>query len=271
VSAPVREPDDRPSPDGPSSYASKKVRHTKPQLHPAGTPGKDNVAPLSQAPAPPIQAPEPTEPPWKRSNKRPVFTSDVVIAELSRKLALCPDRIEGPPPSTGGKKKALPGRIAGVAIVTAVGFIGYRLGSAPPPLLATQFNWQTLASKPSVAYAPQPAEPRLGGLLIPARSKPPQHNASEITAMMRGGAQLMANGDVSGARLMYQRLAEEGEALAALALAETYDPPVLRKSNIRGAITPDVVLARRWYEKAKALGSPAAAERLERLAQLARG
>src|SRR5215470_18327077 len=47
---------------------------------------------------------------------------------------------------------------------------------------------------------------------VPAKSEPRQHNASEITAMMTGAAQRMANGDVSGARLMYQRLAKEGEA-----------------------------------------------------------
>jgi NitT/TauT family transport system substrate-binding protein len=106
------------------------------------------------------------------------------------------------------------------------------------------------------------------GVLAPAKSEPPQHDASEIAAMMKSGAESMATGDVSGARLMYQRLAKEGEASAALALAESYDPPVLRKSNITRAITPDVALAQSWYEKAKALGSPVAAERLEALARL---
>jgi NitT/TauT family transport system substrate-binding protein len=101
-----------------------------------------------------------------------------------------------------------------------------------------------------------------------AKSEPRAHNASEIAAMMKSGAESMANGDVSGARLMYQRLAKEGEALAALALAETYDPPVLRKSSITRGVTPDVALAQSWYEKAKALGSRVAAERLEALAQL---
>jgi hypothetical protein len=275
VKAPVRKPDDRPSKDGPLSCAPKKVRDAEPEPNPAEALGKDVVAALRQAPAPPIQAPEPTEPPWKRSNKRPVFASDVAIAEL-RKLALFPDRFRGPPPpSTDGKKYLLAVWLAGVAMVTTVGFIGYRLGSAPPPgspphaLPASQLNQQTLASERSVAYAAEPAEQALGGLLIPAKSEPRRYNASEIAAMMRSGAQLMANGDVSGARLMYLRLAEEGEALAALALAETYDPPVLRKSKIRGAITPNVALARSWYEKAKALGSPVAAERLERLARLA--
>src|SRR5215831_12391147 len=63
------------------------------------------------------------------------------------------------------------GRLAGVAMVMAVGFIGYRLGWAPPPgspphqLPASQLNQQTLASERSVANAPQSTEP---GLALPA-------------------------------------------------------------------------------------------------------
>jgi NitT/TauT family transport system substrate-binding protein len=106
------------------------------------------------------------------------------------------------------------------------------------------------------------------GVALPAQSEPRQYNASEIAAWMRSAAQLMANGDISGARLIYQRLAKEGEASAALALAETYDPPALRKSKITGGVTSDVGLAQSWYEKAKALGSPVAAQRVEELARL---
>jgi NitT/TauT family transport system substrate-binding protein len=392
VSTHDREPDDRPSKDGPLKYAPKKVRPVEPEPNPAGAPGKDDVAPLREGPAPHIQAPEPTEQPWKQLNQRPVFAGDVAIVERGK---LAPSR---------DRKYVLARRLAGVAIVTAVGFIGYRLGSSSPPpgspphaLPASKLNQQTLASERSVAHAPQSAEPaptlpaamnaisppsdeqkshdiasprtasqrltvgavrplltdeaatltvsakdagpkvavvisglaagsalsagtQLGpntwqlwaeeldgsvitpprgfagtmdvtlelrladstvvdreslelewmdrGGLGPAKPEPRQHNASEITAMTRGAAQRMANGDVSGARLMYQRLAKEGEAPAALALAETYDPPVLRKSNITGGVTSDVALAQSWYEKAKALGSPVAAERLEALARL---
>jgi NitT/TauT family transport system substrate-binding protein len=340
---------------------------------------------LRQGPAPHIQAPEPTEQSSKRLNQLPVFVGDLAIAER-RKLALSRDR-----------KYVLARRLAGVAIVTAVGFIGYRLGSSSPPpgspphaLPASQLNQQILASERSVAHAPQSAQPAsalpaatnaitlpsdeqksrdiasprtasqrltvgtvrplpadeaatltvsakdagpkaavvIGGLaagsalsagkqlgpntwqlaaeeldravITPprgfagamgltlelrladstvadrkslqlewiAKAEPRQHNASEITAMMTGAAQRMANGDVAGARLMYQRLAKEGEAAAALALAETYDPPVLRKANITGGVTSDVALAQSWYEKAKALGSTVAAERLDAVARL---
>jgi hypothetical protein len=92
-------------------------------------------------------------------------------------------------------------------------------------------------------------------------------DASEIAAKMKIGADLMANGDVAAARMMFERAAEAGEAAAAFALAETYDPLVLRTLRLRGAIAPDPALARRWYEKARDLGSSAAPERIARLSQ----
>src|SRR5262249_49271088 len=110
-----REPDDRPSKDGPSTYAPKKVRHAEPEPNPAAAPGKDDVAPLSQPP-------EPAEAPWTRSNQRPVSADEVAIAQLRGEFALRANRIpEPPPPSTGGKY-VLAGRLAGLAMVTAVGF-----------------------------------------------------------------------------------------------------------------------------------------------------
>jgi hypothetical protein len=101
-------------------------------------------------------------------------------------------------------------------------------------------------------------------------SRPPASadNASEIAAKMKIGAELMANGDITAARMMFERPAEAGEAAAAFALAETYDPVVLRRLRLRGGIAPDVALARRWYEKARDLGSIAAPERIVRLTQL---
>lgn len=102
----------------------------------------------------------------------------------------------------------------------------------------------------------------------PPKSPPRQYEAAEITLMMKNGAELMANGDIAAARMMYRRAAEVGEAAAAFALAETYDPLVLSKLNAKGGITPDVALAHSWYEKAKDLGYAVASERLDRLARL---
>jgi hypothetical protein len=70
-----------------------------------------------------MPAPEPAEPPWRRSNQRAVFAGDVAIAEMRGKLALSPDRMPEPPspPPSIGKKYGLARRLAGVAIVAAIG------------------------------------------------------------------------------------------------------------------------------------------------------
>src|SRR6266566_7496153 len=56
------------------------------------------------------------------------------------------------------------------------------------------------------------------------------------------------------------------DARACLPLGATYDPMVLERLGIRG-VTADPVLARTWYEQAKALGSEDASKRLDVLAQ----
>jgi TPR repeat protein len=83
--------------------------------------------------------------------------------------------------------------------------------------------------------------------------RPPASAAPEIAAKMKIGAELMASGDITAARMMFERAAEAGEAAAAFALAETYDPVALRRLRLRGGIAPDVALARRWYETARDL------------------
>jgi TPR repeat protein len=87
----------------------------------------------------------------------------------------------------------------------------------------------------------------------------------EIATLLRRGEDFFANGDVAAARLMLQRAAEAGDARAALALATTYDPITLGDSGMRSAFA-DPDMARTWYERAKAFGSPDAPRRLEMLA-----
>jgi TPR repeat protein len=438
MSAPVREPADGPSKDGLLDYAPKKIRDAESDPIP-GAP----VTPAKGDAAPPSAAPEPAEPPWKRSRQREAFAGDAVSAARRNRLALAPDRLPDPPPPRSTRPKyALAGRLAGVVVVMAVGIVGYQLGSSPPGSLpqfalrpsqpsqqksersdpAAQVDSagrdaKSAARRPAtggvpagtsvddarggaaaandvlVANPPRSAEPAVGpaaaivlpsneqksretpssravseltvgaarpqevdeaarltvsaahaganatvvigglapgsalsagrqegpntwrlaieelagtaitpprgfvgtmaltlelhladstvadrkGLQLewssksvpaPATSQPRRHDADEIALMMKSGADLMANGDISAARLMYQRAAEAGDATAAVALTETYDPLVLRRVNPKGGITPDVAMAHMWYEKAKDLGSAVAPERLERLARL---
>jgi len=104
--------------------------------------------------------------------------------------------------------------------------------------------------------------------LATAMFPPRQIEAADIALMVKNGMQFMANGNIGAARLMFQPAAEAGDAVAAFALAETYDPLVLKRLGTKGGITSDVSLANTWYQKAGALGSTLARERLERLARL---
>ena len=108
------------------------------------------------------------------------------------------------------------------------------------------------------------------GTSVPASAAPsqPRLDAAEIALLVKRGEEFVADGNIGAARMTLQLAAEAGEPRAAFALAETYDPLVLEKLGTKGGITPDIALAQRWYEKAKALGSTVATERLQRLARL---
>ena len=89
-------------------------------------------------------------------------------------------------------------------------------------------------------------------------------DAGEIATLVSRGTEFMQSGDLSSARLLLRRAAEAGSASAALMLAMTFDPLVLHQLAAIGVV-PDVAQARQWYEKAAALGSDAASERLAKL------
>jgi TPR repeat protein len=79
----------------------------------------------------------------------------------------------------------------------------------------------------------------------------------------RGNAMLASN-DISAARRFYMYAARAGSALAAMALAETYDPAFLKRLTVIG-LQPDPELAAEWYGKAAALGDRQAEARLRTL------
>ena len=91
-----------------------------------------------------------------------------------------------------------------------------------------------------------------------------QLDAQEIVLLLKRGKDLIAAGDIAAARIVLRKAAEANDAEAALALAATYDPIVLRELKVYGFM-PDAAMARVWYEKAAELGSLAAPRRLEML------
>lgn len=99
----------------------------------------------------------------------------------------------------------------------------------------------------------------------PAKALPdPRTMDDEERLMIERGDLLFRQGDVASARLIYHRLAKKGLAPAALAMARTYDPEVLKPLKVEG-LRPDVAQARIWYKMAEELGSSQAKNRLTTL------
>jgi hypothetical protein len=134
MNASVRASANGPSKDEALKYAPKKARPAEPEPTGAGVPPTEPTEP-TEPDALEQDIPEAPEPPWKRTQRSSggaAFVGDAAIAELRTKLALTPDRLpEPPPPSAAGSTLMWTGRITGVAVVVAFGFIGYRWGASP--------------------------------------------------------------------------------------------------------------------------------------------
>ena len=99
-------------------------------------------------------------------------------------------------------------------------------------------------------------EPEEIGMLV--------RRGEEIVMLVRRGQDMLKLGDISAARLVLRRAAEAGSPQAALMLGSTFDPLTLRGFGVVG-FASDLDQAVSWYEKAQALGSGEAQQRIDRL------
>lgn len=125
-------------------------------------------------------------------------------------------------------------------------------------------NWPEIRSEPAIWLGPAGRAPTRESATTGSAPRPVP--AEEIAMLRRQGDQYIAAGDFVGARTVLERAADAGDASAALALAATYDPVVLARFKVKG-LTPDIVRAGFWYERARDLGSPEAPRRLEAMAR----
>ncbi len=93
---------------------------------------------------------------------------------------------------------------------------------------------------------------------------PPAASSSAMLAktMVRRGDALLQRGDVSAARLLYERAAAAGSGRAATAMGKTFDPTFLAGIGVSGT-GADPALATRWYRRAAGLGDEEARTRLQ--------
>jgi hypothetical protein len=93
----------------------------------------------------------------------------------------------------------------------------------------------------------------------------PPRSGARATELFERGQEAERLGDFSAARRFYTIAAQQGSAAAARNLGRLYDPIYLTQTAL-GGIDPDVAVARRWYERAVAMGDPIAGPLLEALA-----
>jgi hypothetical protein len=111
---------------------------------------------------------------------------------------------------------------------------------------------------PDTALLRAPNSPLAAGAAYPK-------NVDAIADKVRRGQALTASGQILAARFVLKEAADANSAEAALALGMTYDPTELNNLGVRNVL-PEPDAARRWYQKAKDLGSTEAQGRLEKLA-----
>jgi hypothetical protein len=160
-------------------------------------------------------------------------------------------------PSAGGPQPvtALPPAAPPVAAAPAP----QQLAALPPPAVAAP------AAPAPVAVATPVTPPVVGPSPVVMPSPIVRHmDGDELAMLMNRAKGLLQSGDIPPARLLLERAADAQDALAAYLLAQTYDPDVLGARDAR-TVTPDMVAARAWYQKAAQLGS---AEAQRRLAQI---
>lgn len=200
-----------------------------PQSPSFGLPQPPSVQPASKtAPAPSIATPAP-----------PMPAQPIVAASPARAPSTSAATMMAAPASTEAPAKAI-----------------------DPPMIATKPAMPEPRSAPIVAEASTP--------LASARARPLATTETPlaptvVSLLLKRGDEEFAIGDISAARLFYERAAEANNALAARQMARTFDSAFLPAAV--DAALADVAKARQWYQRAASLGNPEAAARLNALGQ----
>jgi hypothetical protein len=86
------------------------------------------------------------------------------------------------------------------------------------------------------------------------------------------GLQCLNDNDVACARLYFQLGAEKYRSgRSAIAMGDTFNPHRLKERRIYGGVRPDVVEARKWYERAREFTPSEASQRLQELEMFGNG
>jgi hypothetical protein len=103
----------------------------------------------------------------------------------------------------------------------------------------------------------------------PARTHPARRKVTpkEEARMIERGNRLLQTGDITAARMVFERLGRRQSAKGAFAAGLTFDPQFFKTIKVIG-LKPNVKKARNWYKRSAELGNQEAARRLSALGKL---
>jgi hypothetical protein len=197
---------------------------------------------------------------WPRIFKAAIFTT------LAAAIAFAVASMDNPLALFANAKASLPSTSAGpsdAAALTpadqaAAAYSAPRVvTSAQPSPPTSQSSASVMPTRDEIAAALRVAHPGPAEIAQPKAAAPAVKRlaADELANLLKRAKALIAVGDIAPARLLLERAADAQEGSAALLLAQTYDPTVLGKQDMR-SVTADPAMARAWYQKAAQLGSP---------------
>jgi hypothetical protein len=127
------------------------------------------------------------------------------------------------------------------------------VAAAAPPAAVTPTLEPPMPSATATSAPPPIAPPQ-----APARTaNEPALSASQRQALLSHGDAFLLAGDLTSARLVYQRAANAGDGTAALRLGATFDAAFLERAHL-GRLAGDPEKAVTWYRRARDLGNPEA-------------
>src|SRR5271166_3422643 len=221
------------------------------------------AAPAATVPAAAAPASVAAEEAAPQDSKRPsqvnVWEPATVLTQSAEeRLATAPADVTSPREAAKPESQGDPATGAPAPAVTTTDAPAAPATISPAsPALAVQPESREVAT-PAAAGATRKA--------VSSASTPPPSTPPNLTLLLSRGDAMLVLGDISAARLLYQRASALGSARAATAIGKTYDPAFLTSIRASG-VTADRTAAAAWYCKGAALGDQEGADRLARLSR----
>jgi hypothetical protein len=135
---------------------------------------------------------------------------------------------------------------------------GNRLDLRPSLAAQSDSSAERLAAAKATSATGSLNTANLAAVLPPQQDGALEDGENEALILDRG-RDILERGHVSGARLIFEYLADRGSALGAFALAQTYDVKYISKHNLP-AESADETMASKWYQQAADMTDTAKAE-----------